>query len=166
MMNKEVLCHGSPTQYLRQLIPDTGQNNCVYLTRLFVARVKHRKLQTLFAGNCKINGWGKCRFTFAPFVDIQGIGGAPNKYFAVTCIHKLLQQPTFCFCKKHHVFNTSFGSSLKDIKGIYQFVDMDYYLLTFLSQISDFLVEIEIHLPFSLSMLYPGGISYGSVPFL
>lgn len=32
---------------------------------------------------------------------IQGFGGvAPNKYFATTCIHELLQQPTFCLCKK------------------------------------------------------------------
>lgn len=29
---------------------------------LFIARVKYRKLQTQFVGNCRINGWGKCRF--------------------------------------------------------------------------------------------------------
>ena len=29
---------------------------------LFIAKVKYRKLQTHFVGNCRINGWGKCRF--------------------------------------------------------------------------------------------------------
>ena len=29
---------------------------------LFIAKVKYRKLQPPFVGNCRINGWGKCRF--------------------------------------------------------------------------------------------------------
>lgn len=50
MMNKEVLYHGSPIQNLRQLIPATGQNNCVYLTpyypisALFCARFDDLRL--------------------------------------------------------------------------------------------------------------------------
>ena len=29
---------------------------------VFIAKVKYRKLQPPFVGNCRINGWGKCRF--------------------------------------------------------------------------------------------------------
>ena len=30
--------------------------------RVFIAKVKYRKLQNPFVGNCRINGCGKCRF--------------------------------------------------------------------------------------------------------
>lgn len=32
------------------------------VTEMFIAKVKYRKLQPPFVGNCRINGWGKCRF--------------------------------------------------------------------------------------------------------
>ena len=34
----------------------------ILTTYLFIAKVKYRKLQPPFVGNCRINGWGKCRF--------------------------------------------------------------------------------------------------------
>ena len=34
----------------------------VYPDKMFIAKVKYRKLQPPFVGNCRINGWGKCRF--------------------------------------------------------------------------------------------------------
>lgn len=39
---------------------NAGMN--AHMAKLFIAKVKYRKLQPPFVGNCRINGWGKCRF--------------------------------------------------------------------------------------------------------
>lgn len=49
---------------------------------------------------------------------LQGFGGvAPNVCFATTYIHSILQQPTFCLCKKHN--HVSWYTSDSDICEIY-----------------------------------------------
>ena len=44
------------TQNLKRSLFKSSSSN------LFIAKVKYRKLQPPFVGNCRINGWGKCRF--------------------------------------------------------------------------------------------------------
>ena len=40
---------------------DKPQNAASGSAYLFIAKVKCRKLQTAFVGDCRSNGWGECR---------------------------------------------------------------------------------------------------------
>ena len=52
---KDIILHYSDNQKLNELVSNLR-------SVVFIARVKYRRLQTPFVGNCRINGWGKCRF--------------------------------------------------------------------------------------------------------
>ena len=59
-------------------------------------------------------GWNdSCLLTFAVSVGFTGVwGSSPQELFATNYIHDILQQPTFCLCKKQSVnmgFETFFG---------------------------------------------------------